>query len=134
MSSNSPDTPDQGQVDEVGPDAIAQEGSDSLDDHTEVELLLGDDQVAGGGSMEPSEFETSVHSYDFRRPARLSKERKRSLEAIYGLVAKALEGWLRGRVKDHLAVETDRPRDAIFGAELCIVPSHGGHLAQPRRR
>jgi flagellar motor switch protein FliM len=123
MSSNSPDTPDQGQVDEVGPDVFAPEDSDSSEDHTEVDLLLGDDQVAGGGSLEPREFEPSIQPYDFRRPARLSKERKRSLEAIYGLVAKALEGWLRGRVKDPLAVELHGVEELTFGEFSMTLPS-----------
>lgn len=37
--------------------------------------------------------------YDFRRPARVSKDRKRSLEAIYALFVKTFEGWLAGRTR-----------------------------------
>lgn len=73
--------------------------------------LLSQDQIddlfgAGGGFQAPPEEEEAppapeldVQVYDFRRPARISKDRKRSLEAIYGLFVKSFEGWLAGRTR-----------------------------------
>jgi len=61
--------------------------------------------------------------YDFRKPARLSKERKRSLEAIYGLLAKALEGWLRGRVRDPISLELRNVEEITYGEFLTALPT-----------
>ncbi len=47
----------------------------------------------------------AVQPYDFRRPSRISKGRYRSLEAMYGLVAKSIESWLGGRVRSQIEVE-----------------------------
>lgn len=43
-----------------------------------------------------------VALYDFRRPHRVSKERLRSLEAMYERLVKSLEGWLMGRVRGQI--------------------------------
>ncbi|MEX0912882.1 MAG: FliM/FliN family flagellar motor switch protein [Gemmatimonadota bacterium] len=37
--------------------------------------------------------------YDFRRPHRVSKERLRTLEAMYERLVKSVEGWMMGRVR-----------------------------------
>jgi flagellar motor switch protein FliM len=66
---------------------------------------------------------SEVHLYDFRRPARLSKDRKRSLEAIYGLLAKALEGWLRGRVRDPISLDLESVEEVTFGEFQIALPS-----------
>ena len=43
-----------------------------------------------------------VAPYDFRRPHRVSKERLRTLEAMYERLVKSLEGWILGRVRGHI--------------------------------
>ncbi len=88
----------------------------------EIDLLLS------GGDEPPSEAQApnpgpSVRVYDFRRPARISKDRKRSLEAIYGHLAKALEGWLRGRVRDPLTMELQSVEELTFGEFRQGLPS-----------
>lgn len=40
-----------------------------------------------------------INLYDFRRPHRVSKERLRTLEAMYERLVKSLEGWIMGRVR-----------------------------------
>ena len=70
-----------------------------------------------GGTTSP------VRVYDFRRPARLSKERKRSLEAIYGLLAKGLEGWFRGRVRDAITLDLESVEELTYGEFLSALPS-----------
>jgi flagellar motor switch protein FliM len=41
-------------------------------------------------------------TYDFRRPHRVSKERLRTLEAMYERLVKSLEGWIMGRVRGNV--------------------------------
>ena len=66
---------------------------------------------------------STVRIYDFRRPARISKERKRSLEAIYEVLAKSLEGWLRGRVRDPITLDLHRVEELTFGEFKTSLPS-----------
>lgn len=40
-----------------------------------------------------------IAAYDFRRPHRVSKERLRTLDAMYERLVKSLEGWMLGRVR-----------------------------------
>jgi flagellar motor switch protein FliM len=61
--------------------------------------------------------------YDFRRPARISKDRKRSLEAIYALLAKSLEGWLTGRVRDQIVLDLQSVEQLTFGEFMLALPS-----------
>ena len=62
------------------------------------------DALFSGGGTEtataPVAEAPEVQFYDFRRPSRISKDRKRSLSAMYGILAKGLEGWLTGRIRD----------------------------------
>ena len=88
----------------------------------EIDLLF-----TGGGddSQDQSSFRRGpeVQVYDFRRPARISKDRKRSLEAIYGLLAKSVEGWLTGRVRDALTLELQSVEELTFGEFMLALPS-----------
>jgi flagellar motor switch protein FliM len=88
----------------------------------EIDLLFS----AGGEEESDSPPESGgpeVQVYDFRRPARISKDRKRSLEAIYGLLAKAVEGWLAGRVRDSLVLELQSVEELTFGEFMLALPS-----------
>jgi flagellar motor switch protein FliM len=87
----------------------------------EIDLLFsggGDDSTAAERGAAP---ETQV--YDFRRPARISKDRKRSLEAIYSLLAKSLEGWLTGRVRDQIVLDLQSVEELTFGEFMLALPS-----------
>lgn len=53
--------------------------------------------------------------YDFRRPNRISKERMRALEAMYGLVAKSVESWLTGRLRGQIELELQSVDQNTFG-------------------
>ncbi|MBX6365881.1 MAG: FliM/FliN family flagellar motor switch protein [Gemmatimonadetes bacterium] len=60
-----------------------------------VELLFG-----GAGSARASvggRVPVDVRPYDFQRPNLISKDRLRTLQAMYGLLTKSVEGWLNGR-------------------------------------
>ena len=71
----------------------------------EIDQLFGvpDEGTAAGTATQTAEL--VVQPYDFRRPSRISKGRYRSLEAMYGLVAKSIESWLGGRVRAQVEVE-----------------------------
>ena len=64
-----------------------------------------------------------VQVYDFRRPARISKDRNRSLKAIYLLLTKGVEGWLAGRVRDQIALELQSVEQLTFGEFMLALPS-----------
>lgn len=64
-----------------------------------------------------------VQFYDFRRPSRISKDRKRSLSGMYGLMAKSLEGWLTGRIRDQATVEVESVEQLSFGEFTLALPS-----------
>ena len=57
--------------------------------------LSGTQGAARSGKRPPA-------AYDFRRPHRVSKERLRTLEAMYERLVKSLEGWMLGRVRGQI--------------------------------
>lgn len=71
----------------------------------EIDQLFGVQEDSGAAEAVASFHEVAVQPYDFRRPSRISKGRYRSLEAMYGLVAKSVESWLGGRVRSQVEVE-----------------------------
>lgn len=87
----------------------------------EIDLLSGGRGPVPTGSAEKTS--PPLRIYDFRRPARISKDRKRSLEAIYGHLSKALEGWLRGRVRDPITMELQSVEELTFGEFMLGLPS-----------
>lgn len=92
--------------------------SESLSQN-EIDLLF-----SGGVSEEPERPPVhEVQIYDFRRPARISKERNRSLLAMYGLMAKSVEGWITGRVRDQVEVELQSVEQLTFGEFVLALPS-----------
>lgn len=88
----------------------------------EIDLLF-----SGGGAAAapaaPPERRQDVQVYDFKRPARISKDRKRSLNAMYGLLAKSVEGWLTGRVRDTLELDLLSVEQLTFGEFMLALPS-----------
>ncbi|NJD17869.1 MAG: hypothetical protein FIA95_01085 [Gemmatimonadetes bacterium] len=96
--------------------------SESLSQN-EIDLLFG-----GGGAAAPMPIPARARSqdlqvYDFRRPARISKDRKRSLMAMYGLLAKSIEGWLTGRVRDPVELVLQSVEQLTFGEFMLALPS-----------
>lgn len=72
--------------------------------------------AGGAGSLTDRKAEShEVQVYDFRRPHRVSKERLRTLEAMYGRVAKSLEGWLMGRVRGQVELTLQSVEQVSFG-------------------
>ena len=95
--------------------------SESLSQN-EIDLLFGggDPEARRSSVTDPSQ---EVQVYDFRRPARISKDRKRSLMAMYGLLAKSIESWLTGRVRDQIELELQSVEQLTFGEFVLALPS-----------
>lgn len=88
--------------------------SDSLSQQ-EIDLLFG-----GAAPREPARpvsdgYQGDIQIYDFRRPSRISKDRQRSLEGMYGLLTKSLESWLVGRVRSQVDVQLLGVEQFTFG-------------------
>jgi flagellar motor switch protein FliM len=93
----------------------------------EIDALLGG---GGGGARTAARPRTparhagpEVQVYDFRRPHRVSKERLRALEAMYGRLAKSLEGWLIGRLRGQLELTLQSVEQFSFGEFVLSLPS-----------
>jgi flagellar motor switch protein FliM len=59
--------------------------------------------------------EADVLTYDFRRPHRISKERLRTLEAMYERLCKSLEAWLVARVRGQVELRLQSVEQFSFG-------------------
>ena len=91
----------------------------------EIDALLG-----GGGhgsaTAAPAmarDSLTETQLYDFRRPHRVSKEKMRTLEAIYERFAKSLEGWLLGRVRGGVQLTLQSVEQFSFGEFTLSLPT-----------
>lgn len=89
----------------------------------EIDLLFG-----GGGSPAAARpvsrgGKPDVQVYDFRRPNRISKDRLRTLEAIYGVLTKAMESWLVGRVRSQVELHLLGVEQFSFGEFLLSLPT-----------
>lgn len=87
----------------------------------EIDSLLGSGSQRSAPTHADSGMEVQV--YDFRRPHRVSKERLRALEALYGRLAKSLEGWLVGRIRGQLELSLLSVEQLSFGEFLLSLPS-----------
>lgn len=79
---------------------------------SEIDQLLGAKERHAAPAERRSE---EVQIYDFRRSHRVSKERLRTLEAMYGRLAKSLEGWLMGRVRGQIELSLQSVEQFSFG-------------------
>ena len=106
---------------EVGaPDAPAAANAGGSGAATAADEAAG--VVAGNGATGVGK-RLSVRPYDFRQPSRLSKDRLRSLRAIHGQMAKALEGWLTGRVREQVDLEVAGVDQHSFGELVFSMPT-----------
>lgn len=88
----------------------------------EIDRLLG----GAGASRQPAaprSREADVQVYDFRRPHRVSKERLRTLEAMYERLVKSLEGWLMARVRGQIELRLHSVEQYSFGEFTLSLPT-----------
>jgi flagellar motor switch protein FliM len=64
-----------------------------------------------------------VQLYDFRRPFRVSKERMRTLEAMYERMVRSLEGWLISRVRGQVELRLQSIEQFSFGEFTLSLPT-----------
>jgi flagellar motor switch protein FliM len=62
-------------------------------------------------------------AYDFRRPSRLSTERRRVLEAMHERLGKELQGWLGARLRDEVEVRLQSLEQFAFGEVVLSLPT-----------
>ncbi|WP_434479674.1 flagellar motor switch protein FliM [Gemmatimonas sp.] len=93
---------------------------------TDIDRLLGG---GGGGSRSNAAVDASfaaaaldVQVYDFRRPHRVSKERLRTLEAMYERLVKGFEAWLISRVRGQIEVRLQSVEQFSFGEFTLSLP------------
>ena len=79
--------------------------------------------AAFGASAQGLGPETEMSVYDFRRPHRVSKERLRTLEAMYERLVKSLEGWLIGRVRGQIEMRLQSVEQFSFGEFTLSLPT-----------
>ncbi len=80
-----------------------------------------------GGRKQPTPraamLQSDAQLYDFRRPARVSKERLRTLEAMYERLVKSLEAWLIARVRGHMEIRLQSVEQFSYGEFTLSLPT-----------
>lgn len=61
-----------------------------------------------------------VQVYDFKRPHRISRERQRTMDAMYERLVKSLEGWLVGRLRDKVELSLEGSVDQVSFEEFIL--------------
>jgi flagellar motor switch protein FliM len=91
----------------------------------EIDALLGGGGRSSAAAALPSSVDalTEAQVYDFRRPHRISKEKLRTLEAMYERFAKSLEGWLLGRVRGGVQLQLQSVEQFSFGEFTLSLPT-----------
>jgi flagellar motor switch protein FliM len=102
-------------------DAISQADIDRLLGGAVTATTAATAKGALGGSFGDPDAE--VQPYDFRRPHRVSKERLRTLEAMYERMVKALEGWLISRVRGQVELRLQSVEQFAFGEFVMSLPA-----------
>lgn len=88
---------------------------------TDIDRLLGGGSRGSVPAAGPAAA-LDVQVYDFRRPHRVSKERLRTLEAMYERLVKALEAWLISRVRGQIEVRLQSVEQFSFGEFTLSLP------------
>jgi flagellar motor switch protein FliM len=71
----------------------------------------------------PAPPQMEVQRYDFRRPHRISKERLRTIEAMYERMVKNLESYLMSRVRGQVEVRLQSVEQFSFGEFTLSLPT-----------
>ena len=87
---------------------------------SEIDRLLGG---VSNAAFSTTPEESAIQLYDFRRPHRVSKERLRTLEAIYERMVKSLESWVIGRVRGQIEMRLQGVEQFSFGEFTLSLPT-----------
>jgi flagellar motor switch protein FliM len=87
----------------------------------DIDLLLSGGRGSAAGPRAPKAREAQL--YDFRRPHRVSKDRHRTLQAMYERFAKSIEGWIMGRVRDQVVLSLQSVEQLSFGDFALSLPT-----------
>jgi flagellar motor switch protein FliM len=79
--------------------------------------------ASGGASASYGGNEADIQAYDFRRPHRISKERLRTLEAMYERLCKGLEAWLVSRVRGQVELRLQSVEQFSFAEFTLSLPT-----------
>jgi flagellar motor switch protein FliM len=71
---------------------------------SEIDALLRRGAAGVPRTAQSMPSHPDVQVYDFRRPSRVSKEKLRTIEAMYERLVKSLEGWLISRLRGQIEV------------------------------
>ena len=88
---------------------------------TDIDQLLGGEGPAKRKAA-PGEAKEAL-LYDFRRPHRVSKERLRTLEAMYERLVKSMEGWIMGRVRGKVELTLQGVEQLSFSEFALSLPT-----------
>lgn len=83
---------------------------------SEIDRLLDNTKRGGTATVD-------AQPYDFHRPARLSKERLRTLEAMYERLVKNLEGWLISRIRGQIEIRLQSVEQFSFREFTLSLPT-----------
>ena len=92
----------------------------------DIDRLLGGGRgpaPVGAAAPAGGDPEVDVQPYDFRRPHRVSKERLRTLEAMYERLVKSLEAWVVSRVRGQAELRLQSVEQFAFGEFAMSLPS-----------
>lgn len=92
---------------------------------SEIDQLLRRGSGGSGGTRSRSAVRANpdVQVYDFRRPNRVSKDKLRTIEAMYERLVKSLEGWLISRVRGQVELKLQSIESLSFGEFIFSLPT-----------
>src|SRR5579862_3268006 len=89
----------------------------------QIDQLLGGRATASPAVGTSTVTEARIEPYDFHRPRHVSKDRLRTLEAMYERLVKALEAWLMGRVRRQVELRLQSIEQFSFGEFKLSLPT-----------
>ncbi len=89
----------------------------------QIDSLFRQGSAPAAAAVAPPPAGLDAQLYDFRRPYRVSKEKLRTLEAMYERLAKSLEGWLLGRVRGQVDLRLQSVEQYSFGEFVLSLPT-----------
>ena len=95
--------------------------SEALSQNEIDQLFVRGGRADAQSARRPAHHDVQV--YDFRRPHRVSKERLRTLEAMYERLVKSLEGWLISRVRGQVELTLQGVEQFSFGEFVLSLPT-----------